>query len=289
MKIRRLAAALPAIAVVTAAAAANAACPASSDVAVIAARYAHLQPAPNPPTDMNAADAACGRDKLLAYLAQQRLGKAAGYKAGLTNEAVQKRFNHSQPVRGTLFEKMLLREGQPVPAKFGTRPVYEADLVVEVRDARIMSARTPLEVLAHVSAVYPFMELPDLIVEDPSKLNGTALLSLNVGARKGVLGKPLRLAATPQSVAALAAMKVRILDAGGKEIDAGSGAAILGQPLNAVLWLIGDLKASGVALKKGDLLSLGSFSKLLPPKAGDAVKIVYEGLPGTPSVSVRFE
>ena len=59
--------------------------------------------------------------------------------------------------------------------------------------------------------------------------------------------------------------------------------------MNAVLWLVKDLKASGIALKKGDLLSLGSFSKLLPPKSGTSAKVTYEGLPGNPSVSVRFK
>lgn len=264
------------------------ACPSDLDVAMLAARYANLQPAPNPSTGLSDADAACARDKFVRYLGQQGLGRVVGYKAGLTNEAVQKRFGASKPVRGVLFEKMMVADGTEVPVKFGTRPLYEADLVVEVRDARIMQAKTPLEVLAHVSRIHPFIELPDLIVEDPSRLNGNALTALNVGARKGVLGKPFTLAPTPESVSALAAMKVRVLDHEGKEVDAGAGAAILGQPLNAVLWLIDDLKASGIALRKGDLLSLGSFSKLLPPKAGAGARVVYEGLPGNPSVSVRF-
>ena len=41
-------------------------------------------------------------------------------------------------------------------------------------------------------------------------------------------------------------------------------------------------------LQPGDLLSLGSFSKLLPPQPGLSVTATYEGLPGNPSVSVRF-
>jgi 2-keto-4-pentenoate hydratase len=285
MKIRTLAVALPAMAV---AAAAQAACPADIDVALAAARYANMQPAPNPPADLGAADAVCARAKFVSFLSQQGLGKVVGYKAGLTNTAVQKRFNFPEPVRGTQFEKMLVQDGAEVPAKFGTRPLFEADMIVEVKDAGIMNAKTPLDVLAHASNIYPFMELPDLIVEDPSKLGGTALLALNVGARKGVLGKPFAMKATPESVAALAAMKVKVLDQDGKELDAGSGDAILGNPLNAVLWLVKDLKASGITLKKGDLLSLGSFSKLMPPKPGLGVKVVYEGLPGNPSVSVRF-
>lgn len=285
MQTRRLAVALS---ITAFAAVAHAACPSDLDVALVAARYANLQPAPNPPSELSEADAACGREKFVRFLGQQRLGRVVGYKAGLTNEAVQKRFGATKPVRGTLFEQMLVQDGAELPAKFGARPLFEADMVVEVKDAGIMKAKTPLEVLAHVARIYPFIELPDLVVDDPSKLRGAALSAINVGARKGVLGKPFVLPATAESVAALSAMKVRLLDQDGKELDAGSGAAILGQPLNAVLWLVEDLKSDGIALKKGDLLSLGSFSKLLPPKAGAGAKAVYEGLPGTPSVSVRF-
>lgn len=266
---------------------ARATCPTDVDAAVMAARYTAAQPAPNAPADLTMADALCGRDKYVAFLGQS-LGKVAGYKAGLTNPAVQKRFNHTSPIRGTLFRKMLLDDGAELPAKFGARPLFEADLVVEVKDAGINRATTPLQALRHLSRIYPFIELPDLVVEDPKLITGASLVYSNVGARLGVLGKPLDVQATPELVDALANMTVRLVDHDGKELDSGKGEAILGQPLNAVLWLAKDLQASGIALKKGDLLSLGSFSKLLPPKAGTGAKAIYEGLPGNPTVSVKF-
>lgn len=266
----------------------HAACPSAIDTALMAARFANLQPVANPPADLSMADALCGRDRFTGFLAQN-YGKVAGYKAGLTNPAVQKRFNYPNPVRGTLFEKMLLKDGAEVPAKFGARPVFEADIVMEVRDAGINKATTPLEALRHISRIFPFIELPDLMVEDPSKITGPSIAYSNVGARLGVLGKPFDVKATPALVEALANMKVTLTDQDGKELDAGKGDAILGQPLNAVLWLVKDLNASGIRLKKGDLLSLGSFSRLLPPKPGGGAKVSYEGLPGNPTVSVRFK
>jgi 2-keto-4-pentenoate hydratase len=264
-----------------------AACPTDLDAAVMAARYANLQPAPNAAADLTMADALCGRDKFTRFLGQN-YGKVVGFKAGLTSQAVQKRFNHPNPVRGTLFEKMLLEDGAEVPARFGARPLFEADIVVEVKDAGINRATTPLEALRHIASIYPFIELPDLIVEDPAKITGPGLVYANVGARLGVLGRPITVNASPELVEALRTMTVRLVDQDGKELDSGKGSAILEQPLNAVLWLVKDLRASGLALKKGDLLSLGSFSRLMPPKPATSVKAVYEGLPGTPSVNVRF-
>ena len=265
---------------------AGAACPSDLDAAMMAARYANREAVPNPPP-MSMADAACGRDRYTRFLAQTQ-GKVVGYKAGLTNPAIQKRFNHMSPVRGTLFEAMLLRDGAEVPASFGARPLFEADLVVEVKDAGINKARNAKEALRHVARIYPFIELPDLMVQDPAKIDGSSIMYSNVGARLGVLGRPISASEAPEFMEALASMTVRLLDQDGKELDAAKGSAILGHPMNAAVWLIKDLNDNGIRLKKGDLLSLGSFSRLFPPKPGMTVKAVYEGLPGDPAVSVRF-
>ena len=49
--------------------------------------------------------------------------------------------------------------------------------------------------------------------------------------------------------------------------------------------------AEGKSLKKGDLLSLGTITNLIPAKAGTTIRAVYIGLdPGGPvEVSVKFK
>jgi 2-keto-4-pentenoate hydratase len=194
----------------------------------------------------------------------------------------------ASPVRGVLFEKMLLKDGAEVPADFGARPMYEADLVVVVKDASIQRAKNHLEALNALSMVVPFIELPDLLVAEGEKLSAPLIVSLNVGARLGVVGKGIPVQATPEFAAALSAMRVVVSDQNGAEIASARGAAILDNPLNAVLWLAQDLERSGVKLKPGDLLSLGSFTAPMIPRPGLAVKVRYVGLPGNPEVSVRF-
>jgi 2-keto-4-pentenoate hydratase len=262
-------------------------CPTDAQVADTVRRYVALEPEPNPPESMTMAGAVCGRDKLVRALGASQ-GRVVGYKAGLTNTAVQKRFSWNAPVRGTLFERMIVADGAEVPAKFGARPLFEADLVVEVGSSAIHDAKTPLEVLGALRSIRPFIELPDLVVQDPAKLGGIGITAINVGARLGVLGAPIAASADPKLADALRDMTVRLVDATGKELDTGRGSAILEHPLNAVIWLAQDLKQAGILLKPGDLLSLGSFSRLLPPQPGTTVRAIYEGLPGTPSVSVRF-
>jgi 2-keto-4-pentenoate hydratase len=268
---------------------AQAACLSDAEVVALHDAYEARRPAANP-VGLNDADAECTRAKLNRLLAQ-RMGAVAGYKAGLTNPAVQKRFNASAPVWGVLYRSMLLADGASVEAAFGARPLYEADLLVRVASSDIHRASTPTEVMASIDQVIPFIELPDLVVQAPPQLNGAAIGAINVGARLGVLGAPIAVPATRAERFALAdALRdmVVIVSGDGTEVDRGKGSDVLEHPLNAVIWLAKDLQRNGITLKPGDLLSLGSFSRLMPPKAGLVVEVAYWGLPGTPKVKVRF-
>lgn len=269
--------------------AAHAACPTDLEAAAVAAAIVARQPITAAAAEMSMEDGLCGRDKVVRYLAQT-YGETIGYKAGLTNPAVQKRFNYNAPLRGTLFRSMLVDDGAEVPAAFGARPVFEADLVVEVGNpVGLARATTPGEALRHIKSVRPFIELPDLMVDDPSKLGGPMLAMINVGARLGVLGKPVAAKHDKALAEALALMTVSLTDGAGTVIDSGKGSATLGNPLNAAIWLAQDLARAGTPLKRGDLLSLGSFSKLRPPQPGLVVTARYEGLPGNPQVVVKFK
>ena len=273
--------------------AAQADCLSDAQVAELAQHYAAKTPAPNfaPLTD---ADGECTRARLNQLLAQ-RLGKVVGYKAGLTNPAVQKRFNTDKPVWGKLYEGMVRPSGATVDAAFGSRPLYEADMLVRVKRSAIHHARTPHEVLQSIDQIIPFIELPDLLVQAPPQLNGAAgVAAINVGARLGVAGEPLGIPATRGEqyalLDALERMSVQLTNDRGELLaPAGKGSDILGHPLQAVIWLAEALQKEGITLQPGDLISLGSFSPLLPPRAGLSVTATYLGLPGAQPVQVHFK
>jgi len=248
--------------------------------------YGERRPAANP-EGLSTADGECTRAKLQKLL-QGRFGAPVGYKAGLTNPAVQKRFNHDAPVWGALYAPMLLKSGAVVEAHFGARPLFEADLLVRVSSMAVNQATTVDEVLAAIDQVIPFIELPDLVVQAPARLDGPAIVAINVGARLGVLGVPIAVQRTAEFSEALRGM-VTVVKGDGIELDRGKGSDVLEHPLNAVVWLAKDLARDGRAMKPGDLISLGSFSKLLPPKPGLAVEVQYQGLPGNPVVNVSFK
>ena len=276
---------------VTCATSASAQCLTDAQVSDLVANYVAKKPAANI-EGLSDADGACTRAKVNSLLAQ-RFGKVVGYKAGLTNPAVQKRFNTDKPVWGKLYEGMVLANGAALEAAYGARPLFEADMLVRVKSAQINQAKTPMQVLEAIDQVIPFIELPDLLVQAPPKLNGAGVSAINVGARLGVAGAPLAVPAYRAEryafLQALAHMQVSLTDGAGTRLGGGKGSDILEHPLNAVVWLAQALAQEGLAMQPGDLISLGSFSPLLPPKAGLSVTATFEGLPGAEPVRVSFK
>lgn len=272
-------------------AASHAACLTDAQAVAMVDQYMAKAPAANP-EGLSEEDGACSRAKVNALL-ELRLGNVVGYKAGLTNPAVQKRFNYDKPVWGKLYEGMILEDGATVDMPYGARALFEADMLVRVSSEAINQAKTPMDVLLAIDQITPFIELPDLMVQAPPKLNGPAINAINVGARLGVAGTPI---AVPQyrgeryaMLDALRDMTVVLADGKGAELGRGKGGEILEHPLNAVVWLAQALAKEGLAMRPGELISLGSFSPLLPPKAGLKAVATYNGLPGAKPVSVQFK
>lgn len=233
-------------------------------------------------------DARCAQEKLVAALAPI-LGAPVGFKAGLTSKPAQERFGATGPVSGVLLEKMILADGATVPASYGARPVWEADMLLVVKDAGINAATTPEELLEHVAGMRPFIELADLALAEGEPVGVNDLQAINVGARLGVAGADVPLDGSPETLDTLTDAKIVATDQAGAVLAESTGAATLGSPAHAALWLVEDLKASGRKLEAGDLISVGSFTPLTPPKPGQEITVRYEGLPGNPQVSVRFE
>lgn len=271
--------------------AAQSACLDDGQIAPWLQAYEAKLPVPNA-APMTETEGKCSRNKLnAAWQAQGK--KPIGYKAGLTSAAMQKRFQTDKPVWGVLYEGALLPNRSVVPAAFGARPMFEADMLVRVSSSAINRATTPLQVLNNIDRIVPFIELPDLVVENPAQLDGAAVEAMNVGARMGVMGNAL---VVPQFRAeryallnALQSMQVDVTDQTGTRLGGGRGGDLMGQPLNAVVWLAQALKAEGQRLKVGDWISLGSYSALMPPQPGQQIRVDYKGLEGAQPVELRFE
>ncbi|MBT54085.1 MAG: hydratase [Mameliella sp.] len=259
-------------------------CADDAAIAAYVADYLAKIPAAALVPDGNMEDARCTQDKLVAALVPH-LGPVIGYKAGLTSKPAQERFGAAEPVAGVLYQNMMLEDGAEVSATFGARSLFEADLILVVGDAAINDATTLEEAIAHISAVHPFIELPDLAYAEGQPISAVTLTANGVAARLGVLGAPLPVEDGAVMLAALADMTVTVRDAEGEVLSQAPGAAVLGNPVNAALWLM----SKGYEFKAGDLISVGSIGPLLaPPQANGAASVTYDGLPGNPVISVTF-
>ena len=218
-------------------------------------------------------------------------GNVVGYKAGLTNPNVQKAFGVTAPVRGTLLEKMLMKSGSEMPANFGARPLYEGDLILRVGSDNINRAKTPAEALESIDAAIPFIELPDLGYAKDVKINGPAIAAVNVAARYGIVGEPIPVKASKEWMDRLKNFRCQIIDDKGAVLIEAPGSALLDHPMNVVVWIRDSLKAVGKALKKGDLLSLGTITKLTPTAPNTTIRARYVDLDpkGPVEISVKFK
>ena len=245
------------------------------------------------------------RDRFILDLLPD-LGPIVGYKAALTSPPAQARFGVDHPLRGVLLQNMLLESGATVSSDFGSRPLFEPDLMVRVRSAAINQATTRQEALAALESVIPFIELPDLMFAPGVELDATDLIAVNVGARLGIMGDDILLE-TPTLASGLdhqdwverlgnievnmvAGSTDEITSGDGEVIASGNSQALLGHPLDVVLWLVEDLKRSGQCLRPGDLLSLGSITAPIPVTAGQTIEARYYGLTEEEiTVQVTFE
>lgn len=261
-------------------------CSAADPVRQLTEDYFARRPTTAVSSDITMADALRIQERFVESLGS-KVGKPVGYKVGLVTKEAQEKSGVTSPIRGVLLEKMILRDHAEVAMNYGVRPLIEADLAVVVRDRSINNAASPLDVLRSLKEVVAFIELPDVIAAN-QRVTGPLLTAINVGARYGVVGQRVPVRATPDFVQALEKMQINLVDGTGREQGRANGAMILEHPLNAVLWLIEDLKKEGKELRPGDLLSLGSV-KAITPEPGQTYTVKYEGLPGGPiSVSVKF-
>jgi 2-oxo-hept-3-ene-1,7-dioate hydratase len=265
----------------------HAACPDNHTVTAYVADFQAARVSKGFGNDLSLADAECAKGKLVQALPQV-LGRVVGYKAGFTNPALQQRFGVASPAWGVMFAKLMVNSGAKLPAQFGARPLYEADFAAVVKDAALADAKTTLEALQHIAEVVPFLELADLMLEGTP--TGTALIATNIAFRGGALGPRVKVEPTQAFLEMLANMTVVMTeDKSGKELGRVKGNVLMEHPINAAMWLAQALKKEGVALKPGDLLSLGGYIPPAPTQPGTSITVKYVGLPGDPVVTVHFE
>src|SRR4051794_39566035 len=111
------------------------------------------------------------------------------------------------------------------------------------------------------------------IIETRGNLTEQLALALadNAQQKTVILGAPVPPPARLDTVA------VRVV-INGQTAATGTGDAVLGDPLNSVVWLAAKLAEFGRSLKAGEIIMSGSFTRQFPINPGDTIRAEFSGI-----------
>lgn len=205
--------------------------------------------------------------------------KLSGRKIGLTSKAVQQQLGVDQPDFGMLFSDMICGDGEAVPAARFMQPRVEAEIAL-ILDKPLERERHSVEDVANATAyAVAAIEIVDSrIAKWDIRLADT--IADNASSGGYVLGVERRKLADIDLVGCRMTME-RCREV----VSEGVGAACLGNPLNAAVWLADTMARRGRALGAGDVILTGALGPMVAVTPGDEITTRIEGV-GT--VRVRF-
>jgi 2-keto-4-pentenoate hydratase len=225
-----------------------------------------------------------GTDDLeAAYAVQQGLVQAriaggarvVGRKIGATSEAVQSQLGVDQPDFGYLLDDMDVspRDGRSGPISMRTllQPRVEAEVAfVLARD--VDDEDITLDVVRDaVDVALPALEIVDSRIAD-WRIGFTDTVADNASSGLFVVGTD------GQKLDDLEPREVTMsLTINGEERSAGTGAACLGDPLEALRWLAVQAQRFGDPLRAGHLILSGALGPFVPFAPGDRVEATISG------------
>lgn len=222
-----------------------------------------------------------------AYHVQQRMiarrlekgEKIIGKKIGVTSKAVMNMLGVGQPDFGYLTDGMVYNEGQSIEASTLIQPKAEGEIAFLLKKDLQGPGVTAADVLAATEGVMACFEIVDSRIQD-WKIKIQDTVSDNASCGVFVLGD--QLVDISNLDLGLCGM---VLEKNGEIVVTGAGAASMGHPVNAIVWLANMLGSLGIALKAGDIVLSGAMGAMVPVTKGDNLRISINGIGGC---SVRF-
>jgi len=213
---------------------------------------------------------------------EYRLSQGArltGKKIGLTSLAVQKQLGVDQPDYGMLFNDMEVLNGLSISMSELMQPKAEAEIAFVLGEDLDDDRLTIIDLMNAIDFALPAIEIVGSRIENWD-IRFVDTVADNASASHYIIGHSPRTLDEFDMVNC----KMKMLNHD-KEVSAGTGAACMGSPLNATLWLANKMVELGNPLQAGELIFSGALGPMFAVNAGDQVKAEFEGLG---SVSVHF-
>lgn len=225
-------------------------------------------------------DLPAGTDLSAAYRVQQAQvarwvadGDAVkGHKVGLASKAMQKQMDVDQPDFGHLTASMFHLENQPIPVGTFRQPRVEPEVAFVLARPLQGPGVTVAEAARAVDCVLPSLEFVDSRIE-----NWDIRIFDTVADNASSGGVVLGSRALP-----LDALDLRLMGCNlyrnGEVVATGAGGAVLGSPLNALVWLANTVGPLGVTLEPGHVVLPGSMTAAFSVAPGDRIVAEFAGL-----------
>lgn len=198
--------------------------------------------------------------------------RITGRKIGLTSRAVQQQLGVDQPDFGTLYDSMEVADGEAIawPRLMQAKCEAEVALVLERdldRENIVLS-----DLLAATAYALPAIEVVGSRIANWN-ISILDTIADNASAGLYVLGqRPVKLADLDLRLAGM------VMERQGEPVSFGVGAACLGHPLNAALWLARTLVDMGTPLRAGDVVLSGALGPMVSVAPGDVFEARIQGL-----------
>ena len=206
--------------------------------------------------------------------------RIVGRKVGLTSRAVQAQLGVDRPDFGVLFADMAIADGGELLASTVLQPKAEAEVAIILGADLPGPHITRADIEVAVGSVVAAIEIVDSRIAD-WKISFADTVADNGSSAFYVLGSKRR---------PLAGLDLwscgMVIEVNGAVVSLGAGAACLGHPLDAALWLARTLAARGQPLRKGDVVLTGALGPMVAVQPGDRVKATIGGL-GTAAFHYR--
>lgn len=225
-------------------------------------------------------DAYAIQDVLIKKRMNQDGSKIIGKKIGVTSKVVMDMLGVNQPDFGYLLSDMIYSDGDEIDVSNNMiQPKAEGEIAFVLKEDLMGPGITNADVIRATKFVMPCFEIVDSRVKDwKIKIQDTVADNASCGyiVFGGQSVDPRNVDLTTCGIT---------FERNGELLHTGAGAAALGSPVNAVVWLANKLGEFGVGLKAGEVILSGALCAMVPIKSGDNMTI---NIGGIGSASCRF-
>ncbi|MFP6559035.1 2-keto-4-pentenoate hydratase [Paraburkholderia sp. B3] len=198
--------------------------------------------------------------------------RVVGRKIGLTSLAVQAQLGVDQPDFGALFASMACGDGEPIPLSQLIQPKVEAEIALVLEHDLTLGKHTFVDILRASAYALAAIEVVDSRVQNWD-IRFVDTVADNASSARFVVGsRPVPLAQLDLAGCAMA------LSRDGEILSRGNGAACLGNPLNAAVWLADRMAQLGTPLRAGDVVLTGALGPMVAVKEPGTYTAQIEGL-----------